>query len=95
MVRIFIEDMIVRRRGHIVAIASMIAFYPCGRAITYTTTKCAVKGFMEALNQEIREERYNIKTLTVFPHFINTRKEVIDYVRQLLGLVAKNIFPAL
>lgn len=85
MVRVFIEDMIAKRRGHIVAIASMIAFYPTSRAVAYTTTKFAVKGFMEALNQEIREERYGIKTSTIFPHFVNTRKEMIEYVRDTIG----------
>lgn len=85
MVRVFIEDMIARRRGHIVAIASMIAFYPTSQAIAYTTTKFAVKGFMEALNQEIRDEGYAIKTSTIFPHFVNTRKEVVEYVRDMLG----------
>lgn len=84
MVRVFIEDMIARGCGHIVAIASLIAFYPSNRAIAYSTTKCAVKGFMEALDQEIRVDRLPIKTTTVFPYFTNTRKEVIDYVHTIL-----------
>lgn len=89
MVRVFIDDMIARRRGHIVAISSMMAFYPCGIAIAYTTTKYAVKGFMEALNQEIRDEGYGIKTLTVYPHLVNSRKEMIDHARYLVGYFAE------
>lgn len=85
MIRVFIEDMIARRKGHIVAIASMIAFYPAGGAIAYGTTKYAVKGLMESLNQEIRHEKLGIKTLTVFPHIINSRKELMDFLRNSLG----------
>lgn len=77
--------MINRRQGHIVAIASMIAFYPSGRATTYTTTKYAVKGFMEALDQEMTFEQLDIKTVTVFPHFVNTRKELVDCMREIVG----------
>lgn len=90
MVRVFIDDMIARRRGHIVAISSMMAFYPCGIAIAYTATKYAVKGFMEALTQEIRDEGFNIKTLTVYPHLVNSRKEMIDHARHLVGYYAES-----
>lgn len=85
MVRVFIQDMIARRRGHIVAIASMISFYPLGKAVAYTASKYAVKGFMEALNMEIRDEQLGIKTLTVFPHLVNSRKELITYAREVFG----------
>lgn len=63
----------------------MIAFYPSGRATTYTTTKYAVKGFMEALDQEMTFEQLDIKTVTVFPHFVNTRKELVDCMREIVG----------
>lgn len=40
---------------------------------------------MEALTRESQHENWGVKTLTVFPHFTNTRKEIIDYARQKLG----------
>lgn len=74
--------MIARHYGHIVAIASMIALYPMSTAVAYTTSKYAVKGFMDALTRETTHENWGVKTLTVFPHIINTRKEVIDFLRK-------------
>lgn len=73
--------MIERRRGYIVGICSMIAFYPVSLSVSYSTTKFAVRGFMDALNRESRHERWGVKTLSVFPYIVNTRKEWIDYVR--------------
>lgn len=74
--------MIARRYGYIVGISSMIAFYPMSTAVTYTTSKYAVKGFMDALNRDARHENWGVKTLTVFPHLTSTRKEIIDYVKR-------------
>lgn len=74
--------MIARRYGHIVGISSMIAFYPMSTAVTYTTSKFAVKGFMDAVNQESRHEKWGVKTLTVFPHLCSTRKEIVDYMKK-------------
>lgn len=77
--------MISRKCGHIVAISSMIAFWPCSRAVLYSTTKCAVKGFMDSLHREIRFENWGVRALTVFPHLTNTRQEFMDYVREKVG----------
>lgn len=77
--------MIKRRHGYIIGICSMIALKPTSKAITYTATKFAVRGFMDALHQESRHEKWGIKTLTIFPHLTNTRKELMDYVREKVG----------
>lgn len=74
--------MIARRYGHIVAVSSMIAFYPMSITVAYTTSKYAVKGFMDALNRDSRHENWGVRALTIFPHMTNTRKEIIDYVRR-------------
>lgn len=74
--------MIKRRCGHIVAVASLIAFFPTSNALSYTTSKYAVKGFMDALNRDSRHGNWGIKTLTVYPHLTNTRKEITDYFRK-------------
>lgn len=83
--QIFIEDMIRQHYGYIVAVSSMIAFYAASQAVTYTTSKYSVKGFMDALNQETRHENWGVKTVTVFPHMTNTRKELMDYLREKVG----------
>lgn len=40
---------------------------------------------MDALTRESQHENWGIKTLTAFPHFTNTRKEMIDNARQKIG----------
>lgn len=77
--------MISRRSGLIVAISSMIAFYPMSVAVAYTTSKYAVRGFMDALHQDSRHENWGVKTLTIFPHMCNTRKEIVNYLKQKVG----------
>lgn len=76
--------MIAKRYGHIVGISSMIAFYPMSTAVTYATSKYAVKGFMDALHQDSRHENWGVKTLTVFPHLCNTRHQIIDYLSKIV-----------
>lgn len=83
--RIFLDDMIKQHFGLIVDISSMIAFYATSQAVTYTTSKYACKGFMDAVWQESRHEDWGVKTLTVFPHMCNTRKEIVDYLKMKVG----------
>lgn len=87
--RTFIDDMIERHSGYIVGIASMLSLYPMSTTILYSASKFAVKGFMEALTRESLHENWGVKTLTVFPHFTNTRKEMIDFARQTMGYVKR------
>lgn len=79
--------MIERHTGYIVGIASMIAFYPVSTAVLYTTSKFAVKGFMDALTRESLHDNWGVKTLTVFPHLTNTRKEFTEHVKQIVPYV--------
>lgn len=55
-----------------------------GRAATYSASKFAVRGFMEALREELRLDGLSekIHTSTIFPYFIVTRKDMIDHMRQ-------------
>lgn len=85
--RVFIEDMIERQSGYIVGIASMIAFYPLSTAVAYTTSKFAIKGFMDALTRESQHENWGVKTLTVFPHVTNTSKEVMNSAQRMVPYV--------
>lgn len=52
-----------------------------GHAITYTTSKYAVRGFMEALSDELRLDKYDyINLSTVYPTYISTRQDVMDVI---------------
>lgn len=77
--------MIRQKRGHIVAVASGFGLYPCGRGVTYATSKFAVRGFMMSLNEELSYNNHTsyIKTTTIYPLFMATREELTDTWRKL------------
>lgn len=83
--------MIAKRYGHIVGVSSMISYFPMGVTISYTASKYAVRGFMDALNRKSRHENWGVKTLTVLPHLTNTRKELVDFLRQKITYVSQLI----
>lgn len=70
--------MIARGSGHIVAMASIMAFESTGRAISYSTSKFGIRGLMDGLYDLFRMDNLNINVTTVYPALVNTRKEFID-----------------
>lgn len=69
--------MVERKHGHVVAISSFAGklTFPC--AVVYCTTKFGVTGFMDALFDELcLLEQDFVKTTTVYPTFVNTRKDL-------------------
>ncbi|XP_058461415.1 17-beta-hydroxysteroid dehydrogenase 13-like [Malaya genurostris] len=72
--------MISRQRGHIVAIASVGSFIPLGRLVCYCASKFGVHGLMESFQDELCEDglQDQIFTTSVYPFFMNTRKELIS-----------------
>lgn len=83
-VRTFLGKMIENKRGHIIAIASLGAKVSFPLACAYCATKFGVKGFMNALFDELcvtNDDKY-VKTSTVYPGFISTRKELSDILDQ-------------
>ena len=51
-------------------------------AIIYSTTKYAVKGFMDSLTAELILDKSDVKTSTVFPYFISTSDELMQFVNR-------------
>lgn len=86
----FLPNMIRRGRGHIVAIASASSYAPVGYMKTYVTSKYAVRGYMEALDEELYliGQTDSVKTTTVFPMIINTRKQLMEKVDRTPGVSA-------
>lgn len=76
--------MIENKRGHIVAISSLGGKVSFAWGTAYCATKFGIRGFMNSLYDELcltNDDRF-IKTTTVFPYFINTRKELTDILDQ-------------
>ncbi|XP_062555220.1 estradiol 17-beta-dehydrogenase 11-like [Armigeres subalbatus] len=84
----FLPTMIRRGRGHIVAIASASSYAPVGYMKTYVTSKYAVRGYMEALDEELYliGQTDAVKTTTVFPFVINTRKQLMEKINRMPGV---------
>lgn len=57
-----------------------VALHALPHAVIYTSTRCAVHGFMQSLNQDLRSEGYGkeIHTTCVLPYFVSTRKDLMD-----------------
>jgi all-trans-retinol dehydrogenase (NAD+) len=83
-VRTFLDTMIERKRGHIVGISSLGGKITFPLAVAYSSTKFGVQGFMGSLYDELcitNADQY-VKLTTVYPSFINTRKELSDILDQ-------------
>lgn len=79
----FLGGMIERNSGHIVPICSMASFVAAPKLVDYASTKYALLGFMEGLQNEMKYMRKDgIQFTIVCPHWINTR-----LIRQLGYLI--------
>jgi short-subunit dehydrogenase len=65
-----LERMQARRRGHIVLICSMSAFFGLTSAVFYASSKAAIKSYGEGLR--ILMSDYNVDVSTVFPGFVES-----------------------
>lgn len=71
----FLPDMIARKKGHVMATASMAAFVAMANSGDYAATKAGLIAFHETLTQELKH-RYHcpqIKTSIVYPMWTRTR----------------------
>lgn len=78
--RAFLKGMIERKRGHILTVASMCSFHPSPYAALYTGTKYFQRGFIDALREQIRQDKLSeyIKLTSIYPYFVATRKDLMD-----------------
>ncbi|CAD5233695.1 unnamed protein product [Bursaphelenchus xylophilus] len=73
IVRQLLPRMIEKGEGHIVATSSFGGICALGEFVDYSTTKFAVRGFMEALNNQLELQGVSgIEFTTVFPGYVRT-----------------------
>lgn len=86
--------MIERKRGHIVAISSIAGLSGTPEGVLYSTTKFAVRGFMESLALQLHMDGHGdfVKTTTVFPYFVDTRPCIKIVVND--GLMLNKMYSA-
>lgn len=73
--------MIERKRGHIVSMSSIAGLYAPPQMLMYTTTKFAIRGFMEALQADLYVQGHAkyIKMTTIYPYFVNSSKASVAF----------------
>jgi all-trans-retinol dehydrogenase (NAD+) len=71
-VKAFLPQMIERRCGHIVTIASASALIGVPKLTDYAASKWAAMGFDESLRAELRQAAPAIRTTVVCPYYIDT-----------------------
>jgi short-subunit dehydrogenase len=92
-VKLFLPEMIQKKKGKIVAIASFFAKMTSPMSTVYSATKFGVDGFMNALYDDLcmDDNDENVRLTTAYPYFINTRKELgemIDECEDILPRMA-------
>lgn len=70
--RAFLPNMIQRKHGHVVTIASMAGHAGTPRLADYAASKFAAVGFDESLRVEMKMQKTNVKTTCVCPFYIST-----------------------
>lgn len=80
----FLPHMKQQNRGHIVAISSIAGVVGLTNLVPYCATKFAVRGLMEALNEELRQgpfkNRVNITLICTLFTFYHLQQIILDYI---------------
>ncbi|KAH8730816.1 hypothetical protein GQ44DRAFT_672730 [Phaeosphaeriaceae sp. PMI808] len=70
----FLPDMLAKKKGHIMSVASLASFVSLAAAVDYSCTKSALLSFHEGLGQELKHRHKcpQIKTTIVHPGWTKT-----------------------
>lgn len=70
-VKEFLPDMLAKKKGHIMSVASLASFVSLAAAVDYSCTKSALLAFHEGLGQELKHRHMcpEIKTTIVHPNW--------------------------
>jgi all-trans-retinol dehydrogenase (NAD+) len=82
----FLPDMLAKKKGHIMSVASLASFVSLAAAVDYSCTKSALLAFHEGLGQELKH-RYKcpqIKTTIVHPGW--TKSHITAHPAMQAGL---------
>lgn len=93
MLEAFLPSMIEKNHGHVVALSSMAGVLGLTNLVPYCASKFAVRGFMEAMAEELREDKRNLDGInftTIYPYIVDTglcKKPKIRFP-SLMGVVS-------
>lgn len=102
MSKVFLQDMIERKSGHIVTISSLFGIHHNAYGVSYGATKFGVNGFMMNLREFLRRQKLdeNIQSTLIMPTAIATCDHVMDSMSKDYGIMnadetAKSVVEAL
>ncbi|KAL7744716.1 hypothetical protein ACLKA6_017210 [Drosophila palustris] len=74
MIQAFLPEMLERNEGSLVALSSCAGLFGLPNLVPYCGTKFAVRGYMAALAEELRQKnpQCNVKLTTIYPYMIDT-----------------------
>ncbi len=81
LTRAALPGMLAQRRGTIVNVASLMAFFPLYGSTTYGATKCYLQVFTEALHQELVGTGVRVQALC--PGFVATELQEVCEIERL------------
>lgn len=81
LVRAALPAMLAQRRGAIINVSSLMAFYPMYGSTSYAGTKCYLRAFSEALHQELMGTGVRVQSLC--PGFVETEFQKSAEIKRL------------
>jgi uncharacterized protein len=81
LTRAALPCLLMRRRGAVVNVSSLMSFYPIYGGSTYAATKCYLRAFTEALHQELAGTGVRVQSLC--PGFVRTELQDVAEISKL------------
>lgn len=100
MTKLFLKDMLARRQGQILNVASMAAYLPGPYMATYFASKAYVKSFTESVNEEVKGSGVSLTALcpgvaaTKFQETAQNEKAIIGGTIDALVMSAEDVVNA-
>lgn len=81
LTRAALPTLLARRRGGIINVSSLMAYYPIYGSTSYAGTKCYLRAFTEALHQELLGSGVRVQALC--PGFVKTELQLSAQIQRL------------
>lgn len=100
MTKLFLQDMLARKQGRILNVASMAAYLPGPYMATYFASKAYVKSFTESVNEEVKGSGVSLMALcpgvaaTKFQETAQNEKAIIGGTIDSLVMSAEDVINA-
>lgn len=72
MANVFIKHFLMKGKGHLVGISSIVAIRGCGSGPAYNASKAFVSNYLEGLRQKAVKEKKQIVVTNIKPGFVDT-----------------------